>query len=95
MSVCLRCGTPANPGQLFCTHCGYTLPQETGPIPPSSPPPGPAPAVPAPPSPAPSAPPPPPPAIPSAIPARPCPRCGAAIALGAVYCPVCQSPVSP
>lgn len=27
MAVCLHCGEPGAPGALFCTKCGYTLPQ--------------------------------------------------------------------
>ncbi|MGP8077246.1 MAG: zinc-ribbon domain-containing protein [Thermoplasmata archaeon] len=27
MPVCLHCGEPGPPGALFCTKCGYTLPQ--------------------------------------------------------------------
>lgn len=27
MAVCLHCGEPGVPGALFCTKCGYTLPQ--------------------------------------------------------------------
>lgn len=34
MPVCLHCGELALDGALFCTKCGYTLPQEgLGPVP--------------------------------------------------------------
>ncbi|MFZ0699082.1 MAG: zinc ribbon domain-containing protein [Thermoplasmata archaeon] len=106
MPVCLHCGTLADEGALFCTKCGWTLPQDersvggmsaarlapSVPAPSASPPP---PFVPMP-MPPPTAPPFPPawPATPGAYPApgKPCVRCQTRISPAAVYCPVCQSP---
>lgn len=106
MPVCLHCGTLADEGALFCTKCGWTMPQEerlvggmTGPrlapqVPPSSPPPAPRfVPMPMPSSPVPTLPP-----VwaagPTATtsPGKLCIHCQTRISPAAVYCPVCQSP---
>ncbi|HEY1198916.1 MAG TPA: zinc-ribbon domain-containing protein [Thermoplasmata archaeon] len=67
MSVCLHCGELASEGALFCTKCGYTLPQvdaaagSTANVP-AHPLPAPGAAL-GPPSPAGPTPPPPPPSV--------------------------------
>lgn len=106
MVACLHCGEPGPPGALFCTKCGFTLPQGSG-VPTvgasaaAAPLPSPLPAAPAgypvviPPVPylVPAS------SLPGAVgPVPPppnakyCTRCGTMIAQPAVYCPVCQQP---
>ena len=62
MTVCLHCGELASEGALFCTKCGYTLPQVDPSVKPAAPSPAPTPvgAPPPPGPPVPGAPPPPP-----------------------------------
>jgi RNA polymerase subunit RPABC4/transcription elongation factor Spt4 len=108
MAACLHCGEIGAPGALFCTKCGYTLPQGD-----ATPTPTPAPTAPR--AVAATPVPPPPPGYPvvlAAIPyiapanavpgamgpippppnAKYCTRCATVIAQPAVYCPVCQQP---
>jgi len=107
VAACLHCGEPGPPGALFCTKCGFTLPQGSGDAtsgepraaaPPPSPPLAPAPTgypvvIPSVPYLLPAS------SIPGAVgPVPPppnakyCTRCGTMIAQPAVYCPVCQQP---
>ena len=108
MPVCQHCGETGPAGALFCTKCGYTLPQAEG-IGAVKPPGPPTPL--APPTPYPAVAPTYPILLPTApyivpaasapgalgpIPPPPnakyCTRCGTVIAQPAVYCPVCQQP---
>ncbi|MGI0054442.1 MAG: double zinc ribbon domain-containing protein [Thermoplasmata archaeon] len=99
MTVCLHCGELAEPGALFCTKCGWTLPQGQDmaapivPRPPVRAPSGASPVTPY--SSAPAMPVAPSPLAGFALSAKPCIRCHTPIAPGAVYCPVCQSPQGP
>lgn len=107
MTACPRCGTPAEPGALFCRRCGATVPQSelpsagsaAGVTANSGVPPGATGAVaPSPyyaPTPAPSAAVPPPEWIPDSLKGRAghCPRCNTLISAVAVVCPVCLAPL--
>lgn len=107
MAVCQHCGEPGVAGALFCTKCGFTLPQGEATAPPAAP----TPSAPVPPLAAGTG----PAGYPTLLPAMPylapaasvpgavgpvapppsakfCVRCGTAIAQSAVYCPVCQQP---
>ena len=44
MTVCLHCGELASEGALFCSKCGYTLPQVDPTVKPATPSPTPSPA---------------------------------------------------
>ncbi|HTT14496.1 MAG TPA: zinc-ribbon domain-containing protein [Thermoplasmata archaeon] len=109
MPVCLHCGELAPDGALFCTKCGYTLPQVDGsPPPPPPPPPNSPPGASSPPAPVPLYVPVTAPAS-YAVPVVPgatgpmappssgkyCVRCRTVISRAAVYCPVCQQPQPP
>ncbi|MGI0071579.1 MAG: zinc-ribbon domain-containing protein [Thermoplasmata archaeon] len=111
MPVCLHCGTLGEDGALFCSKCGFTLPQVDAAAPPlarAAPPvsvvaPGTAPPMVRVTSPA-SAAYPVAPGIdasgftgPIAPPpsGKYCIRCRTIISRAAVYCPVCQQPQTP
>lgn len=99
MSVCPRCGAPADEGALFCRKCGATIPPTASstiaapagvampPPPLATPPPGPFPWTP----------PPlayvPPPPLPRN--AQHCPNCNNVISAASVVCPICGAPVPP